>query len=114
MKLYNFPDQINGDSFEARDVLIKNKETQTPLNISNCQIKCQFRKETKTGLVVETLEVGSGLIISDGVNGVFTINRFITDWGAGIYYYDFEFVFENGKKITYFGGYMKLIQDVTT
>jgi hypothetical protein len=113
MQIYNFPDQMNGDTFPSRDVTIKNKTTQLPMNLTNCVIKCEFRMSNKTGTVVQTLTNGSGITIQSAENGIFTIHSFDANWGAGVYYYDFEFNFPGGKKITYFGGYMKLIQDVT-
>jgi hypothetical protein len=113
MKIYNFPDIVNGDTFKVRDVSIKNDTTETPIDLTDCLIKCEFRKDTKLGVVVETLEVGSGITLSDAVNGIFTIDNFNVNWGAGVYYYDFQFTFPNEVIQTYFGGYMKLIQDVT-
>lgn len=113
MKQYNFPDVLKGDTFKSRDITIKNDTTQTPIDLSGCLIDCEFRKTTKTGIIVKTISVGSGVVLTNAVNGIFTIDSFLANWDAGIYYYDFQFTFPNGKIITYFGGYLKLIQDVT-
>lgn len=113
MKLYNFPDILKGDTFKMRDVVIKNETTQTPIDLTGCLIRCEFRKSTKVGVVLETLEVGNGIILTDPTNGLFTIDNFDVDWDADIYYYDFQFTFPDLVVKTYFGGYMKVIQDVT-
>jgi hypothetical protein len=113
MKQYNFPDILKGDTFKARDVVIKNETTQTPIDLTGCEIRCEFRKNTKVGAVIETLIVGNGITLSDPTNGIFTIDNFNADWDADVYYYDFQFTFPNDVVQTYFGGYMKLIQDVT-
>lgn len=113
MKQYNFPDIVKGDTFKARDVVIKNETTQTPIDLTDCEIRCEFRKNTKLGTVVETLIVGTGITLSYPVNGTFTIDNFNADWDADVYYYDFQFTFTDEVVITYFGGYMKVLQDVT-
>lgn len=113
MKLYNFPDILKGDTFKMRDVFIKNETTQTPVDLTGCLIRCEFRKNTKLGSVVKLLAVDNGITLSDPINGIFTINNFNVNWDADIYYYDFEFTFPNEIITTYFGGYMKVVQDVT-
>lgn len=113
MKQYNFPDILKGDTFKARDVVIKNETTQTPIDLTDCEIRCEFRKNTKVGTVVKTLIVGTGITLSDPTNGILTIDNFDVDWDADFYYYDFQFTFPNDVVQTYFGGYMKVIQDVT-
>lgn len=113
MKVYNFPDILKGDTFKARDVVIKNDTALTPIDLTDCDIRCEFRKNTKVGDVLKTLIVGGGITLSDPTNGVFTIDNFDIDFDADIYYYDFQFAFTSGVVQTYFGGYMKVIQDVT-
>ena len=113
MKRYDFPTILKGDTFKEREVTITNLVTNLPKDLTGCEIFCEFRKKVKTGELVKRLEIGDGLVLSDPTNGKFTIDKFDVNWDVDIYFYDFQFNFEDGVKETYFGGQMKVEQDVT-
>ena len=113
MQTYNLPEILRGDTFQSRDVLIKNQTTNTPVDLTGYAIKCEFRKEIKTGTLVKTLSLGSGLTLTDAVNGIFTIDDFVVEFEVGIYWYDFQMTSPSEIITTMFGGYMPVLQDVT-
>jgi hypothetical protein len=101
MQIQNFTDCLKGDSFGAKTVNIS-------IDITNIDLKCQFRKSSKTGdlMLNATLTKVSA--------NQFIIEDFVVDWDADLtYYYDVQFTFPSGKVKTYFGGSFKVLQDVT-
>lgn len=111
MKAYNFKDVVRGDSFGEKNIEIKNE--LLPLDLTGVEIRSQFREKTKIGTLVKTLTNIDGIDVYDPTNGLFRVEDFIVDWPADIYYYDFQFTFPDESVKTYFGGYVKVIQDVT-
>lgn len=107
----NFADILRGDSFGEKNISIENETSA--IDLTGVLIRCQFRRGLKTGELVKTITETDGIDIYDAVNGLFRIEDFIVDWDADIYYYDVQFTFPSGKVKTYFGGYVKILQDVT-
>lgn len=101
MQIQNFNDCLKGDSFGAKTVNIS-------IDITNVDIKCQFRKSSKTGdLMLDATITKTG-------SNQFIIEDFVIDWDADFtYYYDVQFTYLSGKVKTYFGGSFKVLQDVT-
>lgn len=108
----NFPDILKGDSFTEKNITLLDIN-QSPINLTDVEIRCQFRKKIKTGELMKTIEIGSGITVSAPLTGVFVVDEFLVDWDADVYWYDFQFTYPSGRVITYFGGYIKVIQDVT-
>lgn len=101
MQIQNFTDCLKGDSFGAKTINIS-------IDITNLDIKCQFRKSSKTG------DLMLDATITKVSANQFIIEDFIVDWDADLtYYYDVQFSFPSGKVKTYFGGSFKVLQDVT-
>lgn len=111
MQELNFKDVLRGDSFGEKNVTISSDTG--PIDLTSVLIKCQFRLNTKIGALAKEITQESGIDIYDPTNGNFRIESFIVDWSHGLYYYDVQFTFIDGKVITYFGGHVKVIQDVT-
>jgi hypothetical protein len=111
MSCTNFKDVIKGDSFGVKDISIKNGTTS--IDLTGVLIKCQFRQKIKNGVLVKEISEATGIDIYDAVNGLFRVDDFLVNWDSDIYYYDFQFTFTDGKVKTYFGGFFKVIQDVT-
>lgn len=85
-----------------------------PVDITDCEIRIQFRYRSKTGAIVKNIEVGSGITLTDPTNGIFTIDEFTPlDWEVDSYYYDVEVTFPSGRIKTYVWGILKVVQDVT-
>lgn len=85
----------------------------TPKDLTNTNIRIQFRKGSKTGAVALDFNTGSGITKTDPTNGLFRLDEFnTTKLLADKYYYDVQFI--DGSVISkYVGGYMILDQDVT-
>lgn len=111
MKQYNFKDVLANDSFGEKNLTTKNGDL--PIDLTGVLIKIQFRKTTKTGVVAKTLTETDGINVYDAVNGLFRIESFIVNFVPDIYYYDCQFTFTDGRVMTYFGGHLKVLQDVT-
>jgi len=111
MKQYNFKDVLANDSFGEKNLTIKNNDL--PIDLTGVLIRIQFRKSIKTGVVAKTLTQSDGINIYDAVNGLFRIESFVVNFVPDIYYYDCQFTFLDGKVQTYFGGTLKVLQDVT-
>jgi hypothetical protein len=105
MKQYTFPEQTKGDTFNSRKITF-------PFDISNCQIKMEFKYKigNKVAFFWST-EDDSFTNLSP--NEIVMTSR-ILDEIPNIYVYDLQIIFPGGETKTYFGGTMKIIQDITT
>ncbi len=59
------------------------------------------------------MTIGDGLTLSDPTNGEFTINDFLIDWGAGLYYYDIKITMASGDKNAQMYGNINIKEDST-
>lgn len=110
---YNIPEIIRGDTF--KDLQFTLSINSVAEDLTDYAIACKFRRGSKTGKEVKSLTVGSGITITDALNGVFKIDAFNlgTDFVTGTYYYDIEFTNGSGEIDTYINGTFKVNQDVT-
>jgi hypothetical protein len=112
---YNIPDHQKGDTFDGIEFTIIDYATTTPVDLTGATAKCQFRYKKKIGTLQADLSIGSGLTVTDAVNGVIEIDRIASiDWAVGTYYYDLEVTLASGDIKTYVEGTIKILQDVTT
>jgi len=74
-----------------------------PLNLQGASLKMQLRINANTPLVKE-YNTGSGLTITDGVNGKFTFDEQLIDVVPGSYQYDILATLSNGVEKTYPSG----------
>lgn len=102
---------VKGDTFKgAQFEMLVNGVSK---NLTGAAIKVQFREKTKTGIVKKTIEIGSGITVTNAVNGLFTINPFIVDFNVGKNFYDVQIIDAGGVVKTYVEGYFEVLQDVT-
>ncbi len=106
-------DQYKNDTYDGVQFTLLNTEDSLPIDITGATLRAKFRYLSKTGDVVKDISNGSGITVSDAVNGIFSIDSFVIDWVPSTYYYDIELTFSNGTIRTYIGGTIKVIQDVT-
>lgn len=112
--IYKIEDQLRGDTFNGVEYTIRDYDTSEPINLTGATIKCQFRKGSKTGLIQVDLSIGTGLTVTDTVNGIVEIDSISRlDWVAGVYYYDVEVTLASGDRKTYIEGTFKIIEDTT-
>lgn len=117
-EVYNFLDHYRGNTFDGAEFTLSNAVddnilNDTPINLTACLIKIQFKKDSPTGNLVKEINVGSGITITNAINGIFLINPFKLDWDAGVYCYDIEVTFSNSVSKTYVKGKINVIQDTT-
>lgn len=108
---YNIPDAYKGDTFE--DLQFTLLENNVAIDLTGATIKCQFRKEKKTGSLIKTLTDTSGITVTDATGGIFKIDAFTMTWNAGEYFYDIQITDSSGVIFTYLQGTLNVIQDVT-
>lgn len=82
------------------------------IDLTDCVITIQFRKEQVDNPVVLTLSTENGGITVNDANR-FTINEMIFELPAGKYIYDALFEYGNGSKHRYIQG-EQIIEDVVT
>lgn len=103
-------DVIRGDTYNG--VEFTYLVNSVPVDLTNADIKIEFRYSSKTGRLTKTIEVGNGITITDAVNGVFRINAFVVLLDVGRHYYDIQLTL-NGEIKTYVEGVFTVLQDVT-
>ena len=110
MQSYNIPDQRKGDTFKGLsfEVIVNN----VAKNLTSTEIKIEFRRDAKTGPQAKVLTVGNGITVTDALAGKFAIDAFVVTMGAGVYYYDVQFI-DAGVVKTYIEGSWTIVQDVT-
>ena len=108
---YNIPSHYRGDTFDA--ITFTLKEDGVAVDLTGATIKMNFRRDSPTGNIQQSMTIGSGLTVVNAVGGVFRLDSFINDWDVGRYFYDTELTFPNGGDgivRTYFIGYQDINQ----
>ena len=108
---YNLPDGYKGDTYDT--VQFRLSINDVAEDLTNYAIRCMFRENTKQGILVKDISIGSGITLVDAVNGLFNIDAFAMTFDAGGYFYDIEFTDGNGRIKTYLKGQLTVIQDIT-
>lgn len=112
-QVYNITDQYKGDSFGGVDFQVLDAITKVPIDFTNATMRCQFRKGSEKGIIVRDITIGSGITVTDAVNGEFSIDGFDITFSAGVYFYDIPTVFSGVVATTYIKGTLTVIQDIT-
>ncbi len=108
----NLRDRIKNDTFRSVQFIFE--QNDLPIDLTGVGIRIQFRYRCKTGKVVKDISNGSGVTITDAINGTFEIDQFTPiDWEVGSYYYDVQITFTDGSIKTYVQGSVKILQDTT-
>jgi hypothetical protein len=83
-----------------------------PIDFTGATIKMQARWKLTDVEVVKEWTLGSGLAVSGAGNNIVTVTGFDT-LRAGQLYYDMQFTFLSGEKITYLRGLIIVLEDAT-
>lgn len=83
-----------------------------PIDLTGATIKMQARWKLSDVEVVKEWTLASGLAVSGAGNNIVTITGFDT-LRAGLLYYDMQFTFLSGEKITYLKGNIQVVEDAT-
>lgn len=107
---YDFK-HINGDTWDGMVVTVQSNGS--PVDLTDAAIRMQVRKGRDATPIVD-VQVGSGIIIDDAVNGVFRISPVILSGSeCGNYGYDVEITFPDGRVKTWLRGTIVLLKDYT-
>lgn len=108
--IYTIPTHYRGDTLNSITFTIK--ENTIAVDLTGASIKMDFRRGTDTGALQESKTIGSGLLVTDAVNGVFEMIAYINNWEAGVYFYDMQITFPSSIIRTYVKGTLTVKQDV--
>ena len=86
-------------------------ETGSPVSLLGSTIECAI-KLTPTGSNAQFISTSDGITITGGSNNIINIFKVISV-AVGRYFYDILVTFPNGKKRTYVGGIMNVLQNIT-
>tara|TARA_R110000782_G_scaffold3216_2_gene11859 strand:- start:225 stop:551 length:327 start_codon:yes stop_codon:yes gene_type:complete len=106
MAVYNFPDQLKGDTFKARQITFN-------FDITGARIDIQFKLIGSAQPVFFWSTFDNTITVSNTTTGVIIMTEKTINAASNIYLYDVQITDSNGKIQTYFGGKLKLIQDIT-
>ena len=113
MHTYNIPDRVKGTTFKGIQFTLKNSVTNAPLNLTDTQVKLQFRRGSEIGLVKKELALGTGITLTNAVGGVLVLDPFLVTWDAGLYYYDLKITHPTNVIDVYINGTFRVLQNVT-
>ncbi len=82
-------------------------------DITGTDIEAIFRRCDTNGTEMKTVSIGSGITVTDELNGAFQIDSFINDFPAGKYVYDLKMTFPNDEPRIYLEGTFTSIQAST-
>lgn len=110
---YNFKSHYKGDTWDGA-VFTFTDQDSNPIDLTGSTIRMKFRKGNINGAVSLSLDsLGNGIILSDAVNGVVTIQSRILDINSGLHFYDMEITFADSRVKTYVKGNITITQDIT-
>jgi hypothetical protein len=112
MQIYNIPAHRRGDTWDGINniTLAINNE---PIDLTDAVITMELREEVDSPVVLTFSTVNDTILITDAVNGAFSIPEIIVDIPFGKYIYDIQVVLASGKTKTYIGGTWEIASDVT-
>ncbi len=109
----NLNDRIKNDTFRSVQFTLTD-ENSDPIDLTGATIEIEFRFRCKTGSVVKSVSVGSGITVATPANGILVLDAFTpVDWAADTYYYDCEIGFSDGTIQTPVQGMVEILQDTT-
>ena len=109
---YNFPAHIKGDTFLEQAFVYK--LNGAAIDLTSGAFKMMIKRSPRSTDSALTLTDGSGITITDAVNGAWQIDSQVIDIQEGTYYYDVQFTYASGQVSTYLSGEFEVIQDITT
>ncbi len=109
---FHFPEGYYGDTYKA--VAFVMRLNGVVVNLTGATIRIQFRAySTGDPTILKTLSIGSGITVTDAVNGAFRTDAYIMNLIPGIYEYDIEITYASGYVKTYARGTLSVTGDIT-
>lgn len=104
---------IKGDTFLGLPCTLLDNNN-VAVDLTGVAIRCYFRYGNPTGERVFKFSIGNGITITNAALGEFYLLKdFLIDWKVGIWYFDIEFTFTDGKVKSSNIETLNIIQDVT-
>ncbi len=108
--VYDFPDVVKGDTFNAVTFTIA--IDAIAVNLTGAAISVKFRSSFNSPPSL-SLSVGSGVTVTNAAGGVFRINAFACNFPVGTYVYDIQ-ISVGGTIKTYIKGSLNVLNEVTS
>lgn len=111
---YRMQDTVTGDTFDGAAFTITStfEAVTTPVNLTGCAIKIQYRKSHSSEALV-TLVQGQGITITNAALGQFKIDPVLLNLIPDEYFYDIQITFTSGAIKTFVTGNHKILSDYT-
>lgn len=109
---YNIPDHRRGDTWDGINSVAINSNDQ-PINLTGAIIKMQLREDVDSPAALTLSTTGSTIVITNALQGTFTIPPILVDIPFGKYLYDIQVTFANGVVKTYVKGTWEIVADIT-
>ena len=97
----NLTEQVNQDTFNGAILTYTTTTTGVAIDLTGVTVRLHWRKGSARGRIVQKMELGTGLTLTDASNGKLRIDEFQISWGRDIYYGDVELTFTDGKVKTW-------------
>jgi len=111
--VYKFKDHVKNDTFSSLSMILKDQESNVPLDLTNVVIKFQFKLTYDGAVAIEFSTINGLISVPNPTTGEFIINENVIIADAAQYIYDAQFTYTNGTVKTYFKGTWNILQDVT-
>ena len=83
-----------------------------PIDITGATIEIDFRYNSKVGEIVKETAIGTGITLTDAVNGRFDLDSFLLDWEVGCYWYGVVITFPSGDIDENLQGKVTVLQNI--
>jgi len=110
-----------GDTYNGLQLIFEYEQVDgvvqdppVPIDLTDCTIKSKFRYGSSCGGTFKEFTNGSGIEITDAVNGIVTIlENTVINWNTGEWHFDVEITFPTGVVKTYLTGVLEICNDIT-
>ena len=105
---YNYIQHTRGDTINPRTITATDADTGLPIDLTSVDIKSTFTNGDNT----KALIIGSGVTLTDAVNGVFEIDVAVLTV-VGTWCFDVQLTFVDGSIRTWIKGTITIVDDKT-
>jgi len=109
---YTIPPHRRGDTWDGI-LSISININGVPVNLSNSNVKIEFRESIDSPVVLTLSTANGGVIITNASQGTLQLPSRIIEIPYGKYLYDLQVTFANGVVKTYMSGTWEIIPDIT-
>ena len=110
-EIYKIEDRIYGNTSEAIEFQVLLNDVGQ--DITDATITMDFRQGTEIGDIKKSITVGSGITITDAVNGKFEIDSFVCDLPIGKILTDVKIVYSDNTISNYQKLFFNVLRPIT-